>query len=175
MYVTSKTVGLIVATTFSYFIEKERKGSFYYSDHDNLKTKWLSSILDKMNTGYISIKDDKIFFINSCSTQKFNSWKYLQNEYLADERLKQVNFKYDSTTKKFYIHKDSSILIIDLIKNLIPNFDQDVLISEFNNLKQNEENNSPKIQKFYEILTKISNNNYNEFNYLGEKISKRGE
>lgn len=59
--VTNEIVVLILA----YFIEKQIKKAFYYFWISNKKNKWLTNIFDNMNTGFFSIKDKKIIFINN--------------------------------------------------------------------------------------------------------------
>jgi signal transduction histidine kinase len=51
---------LILTTIMSYFYIKERKSSFYYNLSLKLKNEWYESIIDNMNSGFISIKDGEI-------------------------------------------------------------------------------------------------------------------
>jgi hypothetical protein len=51
---------LILTTIMTYFYIKEKKSSFYYNLSLKLKNEWYESIIDNMNSGFISIKDKEI-------------------------------------------------------------------------------------------------------------------
>ena len=55
---------LIFVSTFCYILERQLRISFYYSWTAEKKAKWLSNVLNNLNSGFVSFKSDKIAFIN---------------------------------------------------------------------------------------------------------------
>jgi hypothetical protein len=55
---------LILTSGLSYFFIKEQKRSFFYNLFLKLKNQWYESIIDNMNSGFVSIKDNKIQHCN---------------------------------------------------------------------------------------------------------------
>jgi signal transduction histidine kinase/CheY-like chemotaxis protein len=54
----------ILTSVMSYFYIRESKRSFYYNLSLRLKNQWYESIIDNMNSGFISIKNNKIQYYN---------------------------------------------------------------------------------------------------------------
>jgi hypothetical protein len=52
-------------TIFSYFYEKKDKTSFHYLYSFESKYDWFNNIFDNMNTGFLSLKGNKISYINN--------------------------------------------------------------------------------------------------------------
>jgi signal transduction histidine kinase len=61
---TIYTCILIFTTLMSYFYIKEQKSSFYYNMSLRFKNEWYKSIIDNMNSGFISIKEKRIQYFN---------------------------------------------------------------------------------------------------------------
>jgi signal transduction histidine kinase/CheY-like chemotaxis protein len=55
---------LVLTSGLSYFFIKELKRSFFYNLFLKLKNQWYESIIDNMNSGFVSIKDNKIQHCN---------------------------------------------------------------------------------------------------------------
>jgi signal transduction histidine kinase len=55
---------LIFISVLSYFFILEQKRSFYYNFSLKLKNEWYESIIDNMNSGFISIKDKEVQYYN---------------------------------------------------------------------------------------------------------------
>jgi signal transduction histidine kinase len=55
---------LILTSIMSYFLIREQKRSFYYNLSLKLQNQWYESIIDNMNSGFISIKDREIQYFN---------------------------------------------------------------------------------------------------------------
>jgi signal transduction histidine kinase/CheY-like chemotaxis protein len=55
---------LVLTSAMSYFFSKERKRSFYFNLSLKIKNDWYESIIDNMNSGFISIKDKEIQYYN---------------------------------------------------------------------------------------------------------------
>jgi signal transduction histidine kinase/CheY-like chemotaxis protein len=55
---------LIFTSGLSYFFIREQKRSFYYNMSLKLKNEWYESIIDNMNSGFISIKDTEVQYCN---------------------------------------------------------------------------------------------------------------
>lgn len=55
---------LTFVSSFCYVLERQLRISFYYSWTAEKKAKWLSNVLNNMNSGFVSLKCDKIAFIN---------------------------------------------------------------------------------------------------------------
>lgn len=55
---------LTFISSFCFVLERQLRISFYYSWEAEKKAKWLSNVLNNMNSGFVSLKCDKIAFIN---------------------------------------------------------------------------------------------------------------
>jgi signal transduction histidine kinase len=55
---------LILTSIMSYFLIREQKRSFYYNLSLKLQNQWYESIIDNMNSGFISIMDKEIKYFN---------------------------------------------------------------------------------------------------------------
>jgi hypothetical protein len=89
------TFTLIVSIIFSYFLERHMKKEFYLNYNDKLKTKWFSNVLENMNTGFLSIKNGKVSYINKFLNEKFRKLKYLKSN-------KEMIFANSSESIKLY-------------------------------------------------------------------------
>ena len=58
--------GIIIMTTsfFSYFYVKEKRSPFYYNFQNEETIKWYQSIIENMNSGFVSIENSKIVCMN---------------------------------------------------------------------------------------------------------------
>jgi hypothetical protein len=55
---------LVLTSIMSYFLIREQKRSFFYNFSLKLQNQWYESIIDNMNSGFISIKDKEIKYFN---------------------------------------------------------------------------------------------------------------
>jgi signal transduction histidine kinase/CheY-like chemotaxis protein len=55
---------MMLMSVMSYFLARERKRSFYWNLRLKIKNSWYESIIDNMNSGFISIKDGVIQYYN---------------------------------------------------------------------------------------------------------------
>jgi signal transduction histidine kinase len=55
---------MMLMSVMSYFFARERKRSFYWNLSLKIKNSWYESIIDNMNSGFISIKDKEIQYYN---------------------------------------------------------------------------------------------------------------
>jgi nitrogen-specific signal transduction histidine kinase len=55
---------LLIISGLSYFLTLEHKRSFYYNLSLKLKNEWYESIIDNMNSGFISIKSNEVLYCN---------------------------------------------------------------------------------------------------------------
>jgi signal transduction histidine kinase/CheY-like chemotaxis protein len=55
---------MMLMSLMSYFFTRERKRSFYWNLSLKIKNSWYESIIDNMNSGFISIKDKEIQYYN---------------------------------------------------------------------------------------------------------------
>jgi signal transduction histidine kinase/CheY-like chemotaxis protein len=58
------TVILVLTSSLSYFFIREQKKSFYYNLSLKHKNEWYESIIDNMNSGFLSIKDNEVQYYN---------------------------------------------------------------------------------------------------------------
>jgi signal transduction histidine kinase len=58
------TVILVLTSSLSYFFIREQKKSFYYNLSLKHKNEWYESIIDNMNSGFMSIKDNEVQYYN---------------------------------------------------------------------------------------------------------------
>jgi signal transduction histidine kinase len=73
---------LITTSVLSYFFIRERKRSFYYNLSLKLKNEWYKSIIDNMNSGFISIKNKGIQYYNKTLLNFIKKTNY--NEVVMD-------------------------------------------------------------------------------------------
>jgi hypothetical protein len=68
---SSYTCALLVVIAFSYVLSRQQKRAFYFHWMADRKANWLTSVFENMNTGFISIKGEKISYINSFMLNQF--------------------------------------------------------------------------------------------------------
>jgi hypothetical protein len=90
---------LIVIFAF-YILEKRKKETFYYSFKFEEKSEWLQSILDNINSGYVSIKSCSNFyaneFFNKLNLNKPSEMKEKSNEEGTNFKYKKFIYRFDS-------------------------------------------------------------------------------
>lgn len=69
------SICLIIVVLFCFISERNRKLAFYYKYKIEKKAQWLDNVLDNMKTGFLSIKGDKITYVNNYLENLLNSWK----------------------------------------------------------------------------------------------------
>jgi hypothetical protein len=91
------TAIFLVLIGFSYVLEKQQKNAFYFQYTHAKKLEWLTNVFENMNTGFLSIRGDKITYMNSFLQNKINKLK---------QPLNKINYsKRTSTEGKFIITK----------------------------------------------------------------------
>jgi hypothetical protein len=85
------TILLGFVTIFSYFYEKKDKTSFHYLYLFESKYKWFSNIFDNMNTGFLSLKGNKISYINQSLNQTINKIGPIRD--LLESRITECGVK----------------------------------------------------------------------------------
>jgi hypothetical protein len=60
----------------AYIIERQQKLAFYFLWQAASKAKWLNSILDNLNSGFVSIKSGRIKYINSFFINQLEKFKH---------------------------------------------------------------------------------------------------
>jgi hypothetical protein len=58
-------IGICILIVFSYFLDKHYKILFYYFHQAELKSKKLEILFDKINSGYIIFRGDKLEYVNT--------------------------------------------------------------------------------------------------------------
>jgi hypothetical protein len=79
LYILSHSVGMILMLIFSYFLVKQQKRAFYFYQKANLKAIWFSSILENINTGYMSSSKLGISYVNTYLSSMLENLKFNQN------------------------------------------------------------------------------------------------
>jgi hypothetical protein len=116
-YMGAISIGLVVANVSSYILERQVKKTYYLNYQDKLKTKWFSNILDNMNTGFLSIKENSISYINAYLNNKFIKGKYLRED-ISDNQKMNLECKLfidEPVTTSYYLELDPNTLLQDLI------------------------------------------------------------
>jgi hypothetical protein len=65
---------LIIVILFGNIIERHRKKAFYFQYKAERKAQWLDNVLDNMKTGILSIKGEKISYINKYFEKFLDVW-----------------------------------------------------------------------------------------------------
>jgi hypothetical protein len=90
----------IILIGFSYVMEKQQKNTFYFQYSHMKKLEWLTNVLENMNTGFLSIRGDKITYMNSFLQNKLTKIKHspnkinLSNRTLTEGNIKLYKFSY---------------------------------------------------------------------------------
>lgn len=69
------TFTLSVVVFFSYILERQQKNAFFFSLTSVKKAEWFMNIFENMNTGFLSIKGDKVSYLNSYLAKKIKKSK----------------------------------------------------------------------------------------------------
>jgi hypothetical protein len=85
------STALLVCIVFSYVLERQQKLAFYFHWVAEKKAAWLASVFENMNAGFISIRGDKITYINSFLLKQF--YKIKSSKEKNRELEKQVNIQ----------------------------------------------------------------------------------
>lgn len=106
LYILSHSVGMILMLIFSYFLVKQQKRAFYFYHRANMKAKWFSSILESMNTGYMSLSKVGINYVNTYLSSILENLKFNQNI------ISESNNKHKFTTESKQINNNLKFLFI---------------------------------------------------------------
>jgi cell shape-determining protein MreC len=85
---------LFMVMAIAYIIEIQQKKAFYFLWQADQKAKWLTSILDNLNSGFVSIKNGEIKYINSFFINHLEKLKH------NTEDVKEVKSDIFSTRKE---------------------------------------------------------------------------
>jgi hypothetical protein len=88
---------LFMVIVIAYIIEIQQKKAFYFLWQADSKAKWLTSILDNLNSGFVSIKNGKIKYINSFFINHLDKLKHT-SKYTED--VKEVKSDIFSTRRE---------------------------------------------------------------------------
>jgi hypothetical protein len=67
---------LFMVMVIAYIIERQQKLAYYFLWQAASKAKWLTSILDNLNSGFVSIKSGRIKYINSFFINQLEKFKH---------------------------------------------------------------------------------------------------
>lgn len=70
---------IISVIVIGYILERQQKEAFYFQWQANSKAKWLTNVFENLNSGFVSIKNSKISYVNSYFK------KFLQNLKIIDK------------------------------------------------------------------------------------------
>ena len=72
----TRSICMLLVVVFAYFLEKNHKKAFYSDFLNKKKTEWLDNVLNKMNSGFFSVKEDKINYTNSIFKKKYRTCSF---------------------------------------------------------------------------------------------------
>jgi hypothetical protein len=91
------SVMYLVIIGFSYTVERQQKNAFYFQFTHAKKLEWLTNVFENMNTGILSIRGNKISYINTFLQTKLDKLKQQTNKinitYRSNTEGKYRNFK----------------------------------------------------------------------------------
>jgi hypothetical protein len=82
---------IMMTVLCSYFFDRKQKEYFFLNLLDKKKAKWLTSVFDNMNNGFLSFKGNSIMYCNSFLFQKLFKSK-LQNSVRSNNKLVSRNY-----------------------------------------------------------------------------------
>jgi hypothetical protein len=88
---------LFMVMVIAYIIERQQKLAYYFLWQAASKAKWLTSILDNLNSGFVSIKSGRIKYINSFFINQLEKFKHTSK---FTEDVKRVNSDVISARKE---------------------------------------------------------------------------
>jgi hypothetical protein len=68
------SICLIIVILFGFISERNQKKAFYFKYKTERKAQWLDNVLDNMKTGFLSIKGEKITYVNNYLEKLFDAW-----------------------------------------------------------------------------------------------------
>jgi hypothetical protein len=88
---------IFLVMVIAYILERQQKIAFYYLWQSYRKAKWLTSILDNLNSGFVSVKSGRIKYINSFFISHFEKYKHTSK---LTEDMKEVKSTIFSTKRE---------------------------------------------------------------------------
>lgn len=88
---------MLYVLIFSYFMIKQQKVSFFFFKNANAKAEWFSSVLENINTGYLIIKNGKVFYVNSYLYSKLETLNF------TDETNEESNIRLTTCDSKIIL------------------------------------------------------------------------
>lgn len=97
---SSYSCSILVVIGFSYILSRQQKKGFYFNWVADTKANWLTSVFENMNTGFISIKGEKISYINSFMLNQFKKIRNVirenkENQILRPESKKNIKCNFN--------------------------------------------------------------------------------
>jgi hypothetical protein len=153
---------IILVIVIAYIIETQQKLAFYFLWQADSKAKWLSGILDYLNSGYVSINNGRIKYINTIFVNHLNKLK--QNPLKFTEDRKEVRISEITNRrecKNFHFEKLNNIKIFYFYLAII----------EVYSPTSYDKNSTTKCKEKI-ILSKLEENNFEEYNEIVINILK---
>jgi signal transduction histidine kinase/CheY-like chemotaxis protein len=83
---------LMISTCIMYFLIREQKRSFYYYLSMKSKYDWFKNVIDNMNSGFISVENQKIQYFNYTMVKLLTHDNIIQE---TDERSRSISLSLD--------------------------------------------------------------------------------
>lgn len=119
-FLIAHTIVYVIVISFSYSCEYQQRKSFYFILVANKKNKWFSNIFENMNTGFISVKDGKIKYINKFMLENLIKIKSIKQNIL-NHFSAELNFQSDKIKieeKLDFFKKNSDFILEEILTNL---------------------------------------------------------
>jgi hypothetical protein len=81
---------------FAYFLEKTQRKVYYYDYLNKKKTEWKENVLNKMNAGFFTLKNDEVNYINLYMKNEIKNWKQFKAISSNSKTFEQEESKYIS-------------------------------------------------------------------------------
>lgn len=96
---------IILVIVIAYIIEKQQKLAFYFLWQADSKAKWLSGILDYLNSGYVSINNGRIKYINALFINHLDKLKHKSSEEGKDNKISEITNRKEGNIYDFLSEK----------------------------------------------------------------------
>lgn len=167
-FIIFHNIQTILSSIYTYFYTKETRKSFYYYEKEKEKKLWYQNLMEKMNSGFMLIKNGKIEFMNKAIIENF----YLKSNFVSkiiykENEINIINNKFNEENLK--INRVEKQLIQNdclLINNKNENFTINKKINIENYFIHNElseVNYNLKFNNNLKIKEKLNDKNLDKF------------
>lgn len=152
---------LLVVSCFCYVLERHLRISFYYKWMAEKKFKWLSNVLNNMNSGFVSLKGGNLAFINNFLQKYLKDVKSHSKLITNRNEILNKNLQLETQNSKKTIIKILIYIIFVvnmpiLIKTTRNEKDQNFNSNDFFTENYNEDENKEILENLFHLLSNLN-------------------